>query len=176
MPYERDERLSRPWALPGTPGLMHRIGGMEKEHRTGSISQDPENHDFMVRLRAQKVENVAQDIPQQELAGSRRGDLLVLSWGGTYGACKTAVQQCQERHLSVSHAHLRYLNPFPANLGEILGSFKRVLIPEWNLGQLRLMIAAKYFVDASGFNSVKGKPFSVGELVTRIEQELSLVD
>lgn len=176
LPYERDERLSRPWALPGTPGLTHRVGGLEKEHRTGNVSHDPDNHDFMVRLRAQKVENVAQDIPRQEVAGPRNGDLLVLSWGGTYGACKTAVQQCQDKGLSVAHAHLRYLNPFPSNLGEIIGSFKRVLIPEWNLGQLRLLIGAKYFVEAAGFNPVKGKPFAVGDIVARVEEELSLID
>jgi len=134
LPYLRDERLSRPWALPGTPGLEHRIGGLEKQQVTGNVSYDAENHEFMVKLRAQKVENIAMDIPLQEVYGPQAGELLVLSWGGTYGACVTAVEQCQAEGLSVAHAQLRYLNPFPANLGEVLENFDRVLIPEWNMG------------------------------------------
>ena len=173
LPYVRDERLSRPWALPGTPGLEHRIGGLEKQHITGGVSYDPDNHEFMVRLRAQKVENIALDIPLQEVVGPAGGDLLVLSWGGTYGACLTAVQQCQDAGLSVAHAHLRYMNPFPANLGEVLGSYDRILIPEWNMGQLKLMIRDKYLVDARGLNKIKGKPFTVQEVVAGIRQALA---
>lgn len=173
LPYLRDERLSRPWALPGTPGLQHRIGGLEKQHVTGNVSYDPENHEFMVKLRAQKVENVAMDIPLQEVVGPAAGDLLVLSWGGTYGTCWTAVQRCQAEGLSVSHAHLRYLNPFPANLGEVLENFDRVLIPEWNLGQLRLLIRDRYLVDAQGLNKVQGKPFHVDEIVAAIRRQLA---
>lgn len=173
LPYVRDERLSRPWALPGTPGLEHRIGGLEKQHITGGVSYDPDNHEFMVRLRAQKVENIALDIPLQEVTGPAGGDLLVLSWGGTYGACLTAIQQCQDAGLSVAHAHLRYLNPFPANLGEVLDNYDRILIPEWNLGQLKLMIRDKYLVDARGLNKIKGKPFTVQEVVAGIRQALA---
>lgn len=173
LPYLRDERLSRPWALPGTPGLQHRIGGLEKQHVTGNVSYDPENHEFMVKLRAQKVENVAMDIPLQEVVGPAAGDLLVLSWGGTYGTCWTAVQRCQAEGLSVSHAHLRYLNPFPANLGEVLENFDRILIPEWNLGQLRLLIRDRYLVDAQGLNKVQGKPFHVDEIVAAIRRQLA---
>ncbi len=172
LPYLRDERLSRPWALPGTPGLEHRIGGLEKQHVTGNVSYDPDNHEFMVKLRAQKVENIAMDIPLQEVHGPRAGELLVLSWGGTYGACTTAVEQCQAEGLSVSHAHLRYLNPFPANLGEVLENFDKVLIPEWNMGQLRLLVRAKYLIDARGLNKIKGKPFNVEEVVQAIRQHL----
>lgn len=172
LPYQRDERLSRPWALPGTPGLEHRIGGLEKQHITGNVSYDPDNHEFMVKLRAQKVENIALDIPLQEVQGPTTGELLILSWGGTYGACVTAVQQCQAEGLSVAHAHLRYLNPFPANLGEILANYRQVLIPEWNMGQLKLMVRDKYLVDAQGLNKVKGKPFSIEEIVAAIRQIL----
>ena len=173
LPYQRDERLSRPWALPGTPGLEHRIGGLEKQHITGNVSYDPDNHEFMVKLRAQKVENIALDIPLQEVRGPAAGDLLVLSWGGTYGACVTGVHQCHEEGLSVAHAHLRYLNPFPANLGEILANYDNVLIPEWNMGQLKSLIRDKYLVDAQGLNKVKGKPFNVEEVVAGIRRILA---
>jgi 2-oxoglutarate ferredoxin oxidoreductase subunit alpha len=172
LPYLRDERLSRPWALPGTPGLQHRIGGLEKQHVTGNVSYDPENHEFMVKLRAQKVENIAMDIPLQEVQGPPSGDLLVLSWGGTYGACLTAVQQCLDAGLSVAHAHLRYLHPLPANLGEILDGYRQILIPELNMGQLKLLIRDKYLVDAQGLNKVKGKPFNVEEVVAAIRASL----
>ncbi len=173
LPYQRDERLSRPWALPGTAGLEHRIGGLEKQHITGNVSYDPDNHEFMVKLRAQKVENIAMDIPLQEVQGPAAGDLLILSWGGTYGACVTAVQQCQAEGLSVAHAHLRYLNPFPANLGEILANYDKILIPEWNMGQLKSLVRDKYLVDAQGLNKVKGKPFSIEEVVAAIRQSLA---
>ncbi len=173
LPYERDERLARPWALPGTPGLMHRIGGLEKQNRTGNVSYDPDNHEFMVRLRAQKVANVADDIPLQGVDGAQSGDLLVISWGGTYGACTTAVRRCCAEGLSVGHAHLRYLNPLPKNLGDLLSRYQRVLIPELNLGQLRMLLAATYLVDAVGLNKVKGKPFAVEEVVEKIKTVLS---
>ncbi len=173
LPYERDERLSRPWAIPGTPGLMHRIGGLEKQNRTGNVSYDPDNHEFMVRLRAHKVANVAGDIPLQPIDGPERGDLLVVSWGGTFGACTTAVRRCQAEGLSVSHIHLRYLNPFPQNLADILRNFQRVLVPELNLGQLRMLLRSTFLVDAIGVNKVKGKPFAVGEVVDKIKSVLS---
>jgi 2-oxoglutarate ferredoxin oxidoreductase subunit alpha len=170
LPYKRNERLARPWAIPGTEGLMHRIGGLEKQDVTGNVSYDAKNHEHMVKTRAQKVANIAMDVPPQEVFGPSSGDLLVLSWGGTYGACLTAVQKCQEQGISVAHAHLRYLNPFPRNLGEILGRYKKILVPEWNLGQLLMLIRAKFLKDAVGFNKVQGKPFAVAEIVEKIQE------
>jgi len=169
-PYLRNALLARPWAIPGTPELMHRVGGIEKEDGTGNISYDPENHQKMVHIRAQKVANAAKLLPPQSVEGPASGDLLVLSWGGTYGACLTAVQQAQSAGLSVAHAHLRYLNPFPSNLGEILAAYKKVLIPELNMGQLRMLVRSRYLVDAIGFNKIKGKPFTVTELVEKISE------
>ena len=173
MPYARDENLSRPWALPGTPGLMHRIGGLEKQDITGNVSYDPINHEHMVRLRQQKVDNVAKYIPPQEVAGPAKGKLLVVSWGGTYGACLTAVRKCQARGASIAHVHLRYLNPFPANLGDILGNFDQVVVPELNLGQLNMLLRARYMVDTIGYNKIQGRPFSVAELVAQFEELLA---
>jgi 2-oxoglutarate/2-oxoacid ferredoxin oxidoreductase subunit alpha len=172
LPYKRDENLSRPWALPGTKGLMHRLGGLEKQDITGNVSYDPENHQHMVNLRAQKVANAARFIAPQEVNGPETGDVLVLSWGGTYGACATAVEEIQARGGSVGHAHLRWLNPFPANLGEVLTRYKTVLIPELNQGQLRLLIRAEFLIDAVGLNKVKGKPFAVSELIRKIQELL----
>ncbi len=170
LPYQRDERLSRPWAIPGTPGLMHRVGGLEKEDGTGNVSYDPANHQHMVNIRQQKVANIADDIPLQEVEGPDAGELLVLSWGGTYGACVTGVRQAQAKGKSVAHAHLRYLNPFPKNLGQLITHYERLLIPELNMGQLRSMIRAAFLVDAEGLNKVQGRPFSVHEIVARINQ------
>jgi len=168
MPYERNEFLSRPWAIPGTPGLMHRVGGIEKENGTGNISYDPDNHQLMVDIRAQKVANAAKLLPEQVVIGPQSGELLVVSWGGTYGSCLTAVQQAQRDGRAVAHVHIRYLNPLPANLGEILLRFDKVLIPELNSGQLRMLIRSKYLVDAVGLNKVKGQPFMVSEVYARI--------
>jgi 2-oxoglutarate ferredoxin oxidoreductase subunit alpha len=173
MPYARDERLARPWAVPGTPTLMHRIGGLEKQDGTGNVCYDPQNHEHMCHTRAKKVALVADDIPPQPLDGADSGDLLVLSWGGTYGACATAVHRLQGRGKSVTHCHLRYLNPLPKDLGGILKNFKRILIPELNLGQLRAIIRSEYLIDAMGLNKVQGKPFSVGEIVEKIDSLLS---
>lgn len=167
-PYLRNELLARPWAIPGTPGLMHRVGGIEKEDGTGNISYDPENHQKMVNIRAQKVANAAKLLPPQQVVGPQSGELLVLSWGGTYGACLTAVQKAQESGRSVALAHIRYLNPFPSNLGEIISRYEKVLIPELNMGQLRMLIRSRYLVDAVGYNKVKGKPFTVTELFEKI--------
>ena len=172
-PYERDERLSRPWALPGTPGLMHRIGGLEKQDITGNVNYEPENHQHMVNTRARKVANVAKDIPLQEVTGAEHAKLLVVSWGGTYGACATAVREVIETGGSVAHCHLRYLNPFPRNLGEILGRYEKVLVPELNRGQLRLLLRGEFLVDAIGLNKVKGKPFTVAEVVDKIHEQLA---
>lgn len=168
LPYSRDENLARPWAIPGTPELMHRVGGLEKQDGTGNVSYDPENHEKMVHIRAQKVANVANMIPPQEVFGPAHGDLLVLSWGGTYGACHTAVASAIEAGASVAHCHLRHMNPFPANLGDILSNYSNVLIPELNMGQLKMLIRDKFLIDAIGFNKVQGKPFSVVELVEKI--------
>jgi 2-oxoglutarate ferredoxin oxidoreductase subunit alpha len=173
MPYERDERLARPWALPGTPGLEHRIGGLEKQDVTGNVSYDPENHEHMIHTRAQKVANVAKGYPPQKLDGPESGDLLVLSWGGPYGSCATAVHTMQAMGHSVTHCHLRYLNPLPNDLGDILKRFKKVLIPELNLGQLRTMIRDRYLIDAIGLNKVQGKPFSVSEVEAKIEEVIT---
>lgn len=165
MPYSRNERLARPWAIPGTPGFEHRIGGLEKEDLTGNVSYDPVNHERMIKTRLAKVEGIANSIPLQAVDGPETGDLLALSWGGTYGAVSTACAECREKGISVAHAHLRYLNPFPKNLGEVLKRYKQVLIPELNLGQLLLLIRGKYLVDARGYNKVQGQPFLVTELV-----------
>ncbi len=170
LPYERDALLARPWALPGTEGLMHRVGGLEKEDITGNVCYDAENHQHMTNVRQQKVDNIATVIGPQEVMGAVSGDLLVVSWGGTYGACTTAVEQCQEAGLSVAHAHLRWLNPLPSNLGDLLKSYKTILIPELNMGQLRMIIRGKYLIDAVGLNKVKGKPFAVQEIVQRIKE------
>ena len=170
MPYKRNELLARPWAIPGTEGLMHRVGGLEKEDGTGNISYDPDNHQKMVSIRAQKVANAAKLLPPQQVEGPQSGELLVISWGGTYGSCLTAVQTAQKQGLSVALAHIRYMNPFPSNLGEIISRYKQVLIPELNMGQLRTLIRSRYLVDAVGFNKVKGKPFTVHELVEKISE------
>lgn len=173
LPYLRDERLARPWALPGTPGLEHRIGGLEKSDVTGHVDYAPANHEHMTHTRARKVAGVADFIPLQEIEGPESGDLLVISWGGTYGSVRTAVRDMGAKGHAVAHCHLRYMNPFPRNLGDILKRFKKALVPELNLGQLRLLLRAKYLVDAIGYNKMKGKPFLVSELTDRIERVLS---
>ncbi|GIW97636.1 MAG: 2-oxoglutarate ferredoxin oxidoreductase subunit alpha [Pirellulaceae bacterium] len=170
LPYARDENLARPWAIPGTPALMHRVGGLEKEDGTGNVSYDAMNHQKMVRIRAQKVANVAKVIPPQEVMGPDSGELLVVSWGGTYGTCYTAVRQMQMAGRSVAHCHLRHLNPFPSNLGDILSAYDRVLVPELNCGQLRLLLRGNFLVDAIGFNKVQGRPFTVSELTDKISE------
>ncbi|MCA9258402.1 MAG: 2-oxoglutarate ferredoxin oxidoreductase subunit alpha, partial [Planctomycetales bacterium] len=173
LPYQRNERLARPWAVPGTAGLEHRLGGLEKQDPTGNVSYDPKNHQHMINTRALKVRNVANDIPAQQLDGPDQGELLVISWGGTYGACATAVHRSQAEGAKVAHCHLRYLNPFPKNLGEILTKFDKVLVPELNLGQLRTILRAEYLMDLEGLNKVEGKPFSVGEVYQKIQSLLS---
>jgi 2-oxoglutarate ferredoxin oxidoreductase subunit alpha len=172
LPYLRNEKGARPWALPGTPGLEHRIGGIEKAEDTGNIDYAPANHHKMVMTRHNKVAGIANYIPLQEVEGPAKGKLLVLSWGGTFGAVRTAVQQALAAGQSVAHAHLRYMNPFPRNLGEIVKRYDRVLIPELNAGQLRLLVRATFLVDAAGFNKIAGKPFLVHELVDEINRLL----
>jgi 2-oxoglutarate ferredoxin oxidoreductase subunit alpha len=173
-PYLRDpETLARPWALPGTPGLEHRIGGLEKADGTGNISYDPENHDKMVHLRAAKVAGIARDIPPLQVDDQEGARLLVLGWGSTYGPIGAAVRRVRARGGKVAQAHLRHLNPFPANTGEVLGRYERVLIPEMNLGQLRKLLRAEFLVDAVGYNRVRGLPFKGDELAAVIELHLS---
>lgn len=173
MPYKRDDNFVRPWAVPGTAGLEHRIGGLEKENITGNVSYDPENHQFMVLTREAKVNKIADHIPQQELdAGPDSGDVLVLGWGSTYGAIKSAVAELLQEGASVAHAHIRYLRPFPSNLGDIIKNYKKVLIPEINNGQLIKIIRDKYLVDAVGYNKIKGVPITRTELVKAIKELL----
>ena len=173
LPYKRDEKLSRPWAIPGTKGLEHRIGGIEKQHETGNISYEPKNHEFMVRMREAKVEKVADYIPEQTIeVGNDKGKLLVLGWGSTYGAIKSAVLRARSKGYDVSHAHIRYLKPFPKNLGEVLYNFETVLIPEMNTGQLIKIIRDKYLIPAVGLNKIQGMPFSAEEITTKIEEML----
>ncbi|HVZ57373.1 MAG TPA: 2-oxoacid:acceptor oxidoreductase subunit alpha [Chitinophagaceae bacterium] len=173
QPYRRDEKLARPWARPGTPGLEHRIGGLEKENETGNVSYDPENHQLMIKLRQKKVDLIAEYIPLQQIeTGPAKGKVLVLGWGSTYGAIKSAVQELVSQGHSVAHAHLRYLRPFPRNLGEILRQFDTVLIPEINNGQLIRIIRDTYFVDAVGYNKIMGIPITRTELVEAIRQYL----
>jgi 2-oxoglutarate ferredoxin oxidoreductase subunit alpha len=172
-PYSRDPKtLARPWAIPGTPGLEHRIGGLEKADITGNISYDPDNHHHMIKLRAEKIERIADDIPLQDVEGEKSGDLLVVGWGSTYGSIKSAVSNARERGLSVSQAHLRYINPFPRNLGEVLRSYRQILVPEINNGQLIMLLRAKYLVPAVGFNVIKGLPLPADEIESRIDELL----
>jgi 2-oxoglutarate ferredoxin oxidoreductase subunit alpha len=171
QPYSRDPAtLKRPWAIPGTPGLEHRIGGLEKEDITGGVSYDPDNHQKMIGLRAAKIAGAAGTIPAQKVFGKPEGKVLVVGWGSTYGSITTAVESLQNRGVDVSSTHIRYLNPFPGNLGEILGKFDHVLVPELNRGQLALLLRAKYLVNAQSYSKVKGRPFTIHELTDRIEQ------
>lgn len=173
LPYKRDEKLSRPWAIPGTKGLEHRIGGIEKQHETGNISYDSENHEFMVHMRENKVEGIANHIPLQTIdTGTEKGKLLILGWGSTYGAIKTAVLDARAKGYDVSHAHVRYLKPFPKNLGEVLYNFEHVLIPEMNNGQLVKVIRDKFMIPAIAYNKIQGLPFNAGEISEKIESIL----
>ena len=173
LPYKRDEKLARPWAIPGTAGLEHRIGGIEKQHETGNVSYDPENHEFMVKMRQAKVDKIADYIPLQTIdSGAADGKVLVLGWGSTYGTIKSAVLQLQSQGKSVSHAHIKYMRPFPKNLGEILTGFETILIPEINNGQLIKIIRDKYLVNAKAYDKIMGIPITKLELVTAIESYL----
>lgn len=171
QPYLRDEKLARPWAIPGTAGLEHRIGGLEKQNITGNVNYEPENHQLMVKIRQEKVDRIADHIPEQKLdSGPEKGKILVLGWGSTYGAIKSAVAEMQAKGHSISHAHLRYLRPFPKNLGTILNNFETVLIPEINNGQLIKIIRDVYFIDAKGYNKIMGVPIAKTELVMKLEE------
>ncbi len=173
LPYKRDEKLSRPWAIPGTKGLEHRIGGIEKQHETGNISYEPKNHEFMVRMRDAKVEKIADYIPEQKIeVGAEKGKLLILGWGSTYGAIKSAVLKARSKGYDVSHAHLRYIKPFPKNLGEVLYNFEHVMIPEMNTGQLIKLIRDKFLIPAEGLNKIQGMPFTAEEIFLKIEEKM----
>jgi 2-oxoglutarate ferredoxin oxidoreductase subunit alpha len=170
MPYERDEKLSRPWAVPGTKGLEHRIGGLEKQNITGNISYDAANHEQMVKLREEKVEKIADYLPEQKIdSGKDSGKVLVLGWGGTYGALKAAVKECISEGMDVSHAHIRYIKPFPKNIEALMKRFDKVMIPEINNGQLIRIIRDRYLIPAIPFNKIQGVPFMKGELVEKIK-------
>ena len=177
QPYLRDEKLARPWAIPGTKGLEHRIGGIEKENITGNISYDPANHQLMVKLRQEKVDKIADHIPLQEIDnGPEEGKILVLGWGSTYGAIKSAVNELVKEGHAVSHAHLRYLRPFPKNLGDIIKRFDKVLIPEINNGQLIKIIRDQYMVDAIGYNKIMGIPITSTEMIEEIKELLRTLE
>ncbi|MBC7626751.1 2-oxoacid:acceptor oxidoreductase subunit alpha [Ferruginibacter sp.] len=173
QPYKRDEKLVRPWAIPGTAGLEHRVGGLEKQDITGNINYEPENHQHMVKTRQKKIDLIANYIPEQKLdSGAEKGKVLVLGWGSTYGTIKSACKELQEKGVEVSHAHLRYVRPFPKNLGDIIKNFDHVLIPEINNGQLIKIIRDVYFVDAKGYNKIMGIPITKAELVDEINKLL----
>jgi 2-oxoglutarate ferredoxin oxidoreductase subunit alpha len=172
-PYLRDEKLVRPWAVPGTPGLEHRIGGLEKQDVTGNVSYDSDNHEHMVLTREAKVEKIADHIPLQKLdSGAQTGKVLVIGWGSTYGAIKSACNELQHEGHSISHAHLRYIRPFPRNLGEIIGSFDKVIVPEINNGQLVKILRDRFLVDAIPYNKIKGVPMTKSELVKEFRRHL----
>jgi 2-oxoglutarate ferredoxin oxidoreductase subunit alpha len=173
LPYKRDEKtLARMWAVPGTPGLEHRIGGIEKQDGTGNISYDSKNHEHMVKLRAEKIARIADSIPDATVNGPTEGDVLVVAWGSTYGAITAAVRAQQERGRKVAHMHLRHINPFPKNIGAVMKRYKKVIVPEMNLGQLCMLLRARFLVDAIAVNKVEGKPFTQAEIERHIEEVL----
>lgn len=173
LPYKRDDQLVRPWAIPGTPALQHRIGGLEKQDGTGNVNYEPANHEHMIATRAKKVALVANDIPEQTVEGPEEGDVLVVGWGGTYGALKSACQRVRNQGKKVAHCHIRHLNPFPKNLGDVLKRYKKVLVAELNCGQLRFILRATFLADAVALNKVQGKPFLISEVENKINELLS---
>jgi 2-oxoglutarate ferredoxin oxidoreductase subunit alpha len=175
MPYKRDKDLVRPWAIPGTVGLEHRIGGLEKQDVTGNVSYDPANHEHMIKTRAAKVAGIQPAGASHIWTGAEKGDLLLVSWGSTFGATKAAALVLQEEGDKVSHCHLRYLNPLP-DLAPILKNFRQILIPEMNLGQLLMLVRAKYLVDAKGLNKVRGQPFTISEITNAVRAMLAGMD
>jgi 2-oxoglutarate ferredoxin oxidoreductase subunit alpha len=171
LPYKREPHtLSRPWAIPGTPGLEHRIGGLEKQDGTGNVNYEPLNHEHMVHLRAEKVARIVQDVPDVVPEGDAEGDLLVIGWGSTYGSITAAVRSQRAQGRKIGQVHLRHLNPLPKNLGDVMKRYKKVLVPEMNLGQLVWVLRAKYLVDAISYPKVQGKPFQVSEIEAKIEE------
>jgi 2-oxoglutarate/2-oxoacid ferredoxin oxidoreductase subunit alpha len=172
LPYKRDEYLARPWAVPGTPGLEHRIGGIEKQDVTGNINYEPANHQHMTDTRAKKIANIAETIPDLDVTGPADAELLVVGWGGTFGSITTAVERARRKGLKVAQAHFRHLNPMPKNTEAVLKRFKKILVPELNSGQLSWLLRAKYLVPAEGLNKVQGKPFLVSEIEAAIESRV----
>jgi 2-oxoglutarate ferredoxin oxidoreductase subunit alpha len=173
FPYIRDEQtLARPWVRPGTPGLEHRIGGLSKEHLTGNVSYSPANHEQMIRIRARKIAGIAREIPPTKIGGAQEGDVLAVGWGGTYGAIAGAVKDLVARGKAVGHVHIRHMNPLPPDLADIFARFKKILVPELNMGQLVKILRAEFLVDAVGMNKIQGRPFKISELVTRIQRLL----
>ena len=173
MPFARDEEtLARPWAIPGTAGLEHRIGGLSKAPLTGNVSYDPMHHQQLVTDRAEKIARLADFLPEQEVFGPSQGDLLLLSWGGTFGAVRSAVTQAQKDGRSVAHAHLRYLNPLPRNLREILSNYKQVVVPELNGGQLAFLLRGRFALNIQSYPKIHARPFKISEITDKIEQIL----
>jgi 2-oxoglutarate ferredoxin oxidoreductase subunit alpha len=171
QPYKRDEAtLARPWVIPGMAGMEHRIGGLEKWDGSGNVSYDPQNHDHMVRTRAEKIRRIANDIPPIQVNGDREGQLLLIGWGGTYGAITSAVERVRAKGKKVSYVHLRHICPFPNDLGQIIKGFETVLVPELNLGQLRLLLRGEYGLPIIGLNKIQGRPFTINEIVNKIEE------
>jgi 2-oxoglutarate/2-oxoacid ferredoxin oxidoreductase subunit alpha len=171
QPYLRDpQTLARPWAIPGTPGLEHRIGGLTKQDVTGNVSYDADNHGKMIALRKAKIEGIANDLPPIEINGPDSGEVLVLGWGGTKGSITAAVEAVREQGLSVSQVHLRHLNPFPKDLGDVLRRFKKVLLPELSDGHLALLLRAKYLIDIQSLSKIEGQPFKIAELTEAIHK------
>jgi 2-oxoglutarate ferredoxin oxidoreductase subunit alpha len=168
QPYARDENLARAWVRPGTPGLEHRVGGLEKDFLSGNISHDPMNHQRMVEVRAAKVAGIAKDIPPLKVEGPAQGDLLIVGWGSTYGSIVQACEQATAAGRSVAHVHLRYVNPLPLDLGDILKRYKKVLVPEMNLGQLSRLLREHYLIEVAQLNKVQGRPLKVSEIYDRI--------
>jgi 2-oxoglutarate ferredoxin oxidoreductase subunit alpha len=171
LPYKRDERtLARPWAIPGTPGLEHRIGGLEKQDVTGNVNYEPLNHEKMVHIRAAKVRAIQQDVPDAVPAGDPDGDVLLIGWGSTYGSITAALRAQRQKGRRIGHVHLRHLNPLPRNLGDVMARFRRVVVPEMNLGQLSLVLRAQYLVDVIGLNKVQGQPFKQSEIEAKLDE------
>jgi 2-oxoglutarate ferredoxin oxidoreductase subunit alpha len=169
LPYERDKKLSRQWAIPGMAGFEHRLSGLEGQENTGNISSDPMNHEKMTAIRTQKIKNIQNIIPKLEVEGPSSGDLLILGWGGTYGTIRSAAEEARKQGKSVAHAHLKYLNPFPSNIEEVLRSYKKVLVAEINAGQLATLIRNEFLIDAQKLNKVQGQPFKVREIKEAID-------
>ncbi len=167
-PYLRDENFARPWAIPGTPGLEHRIGGLEKSNISGNVSYDPENHEFMVRLRAQKVKNIENDIPDLQVTGDADSNILVVGWGGTYGSITESVTRLRQKGIKIAQAHFKYLNPFPKNTGEVLRKYKKIICPELNMGQLARLLKSEFLVEVDSFNKIQGIPFKTTEIENKI--------
>jgi len=175
QPYHRDPAtLARNWVRPGTPGLEHRIGGLEKSDGTGNVNYDPENHEQMVHLRAEKVARIANDIPDVTVRGPQSGKLLVLGWGSTYGPIYSAVTELEKEGISVSQLHLRWLNPMPRNLGDVLKRFDKILVPEMNMGQLALLLRARFLLDVVSYSKVQGKPFKRREIMDKVRELLGV--